>query len=67
MPEERHYNIYGKRRGEKRMKAMGGGSFVSKQFYMDFFTKEKAEELVKHMNQDNPDYIFEIRYNKEYL
>lgn len=60
------YRIYGKEKGTKIMRAFdfNKGVFVGNLIYASFFYEDEYEKLVKevdYMNENNPDYIFEIR------
>ena len=60
------YRIYGKLKTEKRFKAFdcNNGTFVENLIYASFFYDSELEQLkkeVEYMNDNNEEYIFEIR------
>ena len=60
------YRIYGKQKNEKRFKALDlkNGVFVNNLMYASFFYENELEQLkkvVQDLNEQNEEFIFEIR------
>ena len=60
------YRIYGKQKTEKRFKALDlkNGVFVNNLMYASFFYENELEQLkkvVQDLNEQNREFIFEIR------
>jgi hypothetical protein len=62
----KYFRIYGKEKAKKTFQAYdySSGSFVKNLIYATLIKEseiEKAEKAVKFMNDNNPEYIFELR------
>lgn len=62
----KYFRIYGKEKTEKTFKAYdySSGAFVKNLIYATLIKEselEKAEKAIKFMNDNNPEYIFELR------
>lgn len=60
------YRIYGKKKTEKRFKALDlkNGVFVNNLMYASFFYENELEQLkkvVQDLNEQNREFTFEIR------
>ena len=60
------YRIYGKQKNEKRFKALDlkNGVFINNLMYASFFYENELEQLkkvVQDLNEQNEEFIFEIR------
>ena len=67
-----YFRIYGKEKTEKTFKAYdySNGSFVKNLIYATLIKEselEKDQKAIQYMNNNNPQYIFELREVKEAL